>query len=97
MMELLERLRELPRFNSRKFVDAVLKQKGNRILSTVLFGSIAKGSYTKYSDYDILIIVSHVELSFKDRLYEYSIPSDGWVESLVYTRRLNPCLKASTP
>lgn len=47
---------------------------------------MAKGNYTKYSDYDILIIVSHEELGFKDRLHEYSTPSDGWVEPLVYTR-----------
>jgi len=84
---LLERLRELPRFDSLKgFIDAILKLKGDRILSIVLFGSMAKGNYTKYSDYDLLIIISQEELSFKDRLYEYSTPSDGWVEPLVYTR-----------
>lgn len=84
---LLERLRELPRFSSLKsFVDAILKQKGDRILSIILFGSMAKGNYTKYSDYDLLIIVSHEELSFKDRLYEYSLPSNGWVEALAYTQ-----------
>ena len=33
-----------------------------------------------------VILVSHEELSFKDRLYEYSLASDGWVEPLVYTR-----------
>jgi len=84
---LLERLRELPRFNSLKgFVEAILKQKGDRILSIILFGSMAKGNYTKYSDHDLLVLVSHEELSFKDRLYEYSLASDGWVEPLVYTR-----------
>jgi len=84
---LLERLRELPRFSSLKsFIDAILKQKGDRILSIILFGSMAKGNYTKYSDYDILLIVSHEELSFKDRLYEYSLPSNGWVEPFVYTQ-----------
>jgi len=67
-------------------VEAILKQKGDRILSIILFGSMAKGNYTKYSDHDLLILVSHEELNFKDRLYEYSLPSDGWVEPLVYTR-----------
>jgi len=47
---------------------------------------MAKGNYTKYSDHDILIIVSHEELAFKDRLYEYSTLSDGWVEPFVYTK-----------
>ena len=84
---MLERLRELPRFDSLKgFVDSILEQRGDRILSIILFGSMAKGNYTKYSDYDVLIIVSHEELCFKDRLYEYSMPSDGWVEPVVYTR-----------
>jgi len=83
---LLERLQELPRFDSlKKFLDAILEQRGDRILSIVLFGSMAKGNYTKYSDYDLLIVVSHEELNFKDRIYEYSLPSDGWVEPLVYT------------
>ena len=68
------------------FVEAILKQKGDRILSIILFGSMAKGNYTRYSDHDLLILVSHEELNFKDRLYEYSLPSDGWVEPLVYTR-----------
>lgn len=84
---MLERLRELPRFSSlQSFVDAILKQKGDRVLSIILFGSMAKGNYTRHSDYDLLVIVSHEELSFKDRLYEYSLPSNGWVESFVYTR-----------
>lgn len=78
----------MPRFDSLKgFVEATLKRKGDRILSIVLFGSMAKGNYTKYSDYDLLIIVSREELSFKDRLYEYSLPSDGWVEPLIYTEK----------
>lgn len=45
---------------------------------------MAKGSYTVYSDYDLLI-VSRETAPFKDRLYEYSLLSDGWVEPLIYT------------
>jgi len=67
-------------------VEALLKQKEDKIVSIALFGSMAKGNYTKYSDHDILIIVSHEELDFKDRLYEYSTLSDGWVEPFVYTK-----------
>ncbi|KPV63008.1 MAG: Nucleotidyltransferase domain protein [Candidatus Bathyarchaeota archaeon BA2] len=84
---MLKRLQELPRFNSLKgFVDVLLKQKGDRILSIILFGSMAKGNYTKHSDHDLLIVVSHEELGFKDRLYEYSLPSNGWVEPFTYTK-----------
>lgn len=98
---MLERLRELPRFDSlRRFLDATLEKRGDRILAVVLFGSMAKGNYTKHSDYDLLIVVSEEELNFKDRIYEYSMPSDGWVEPLVYTKEeaetmledLNPLL-----
>jgi len=83
---LLEQLRGLPRFDSLKsFVEAVLKRRDNRVVSIILFGSMAKGNYTNHSDYDVLIVVSKEELSFKDRLYKYSTLSNGWVEPFVYT------------
>lgn len=84
---MLERLRGLPRFDSlRVFVESLLRDKGDRVLSVVLFGSMAKGNYTKFSDYDVLVVVSGEELSFKDRLYWYSLYSDGWVEVFPYTK-----------
>ncbi|MEM1545305.1 MAG: nucleotidyltransferase domain-containing protein [Candidatus Methanomethylicia archaeon] len=84
---MLNQLQELPRFTSlKKFVNSILKKEGGRILSIVLFGSMAKGTYTKHSDYDLLIVVSHEELSFKDRLYKYSKFSNGWVEAFIYSK-----------
>ena len=84
---MLKELQKLPRADSlEKFLQGILATKSDRILSIVLFGSMAKGNYTKYSDYDVLIAVSHEKLSFKERLYEYSFFSDGWVESFVYTK-----------
>jgi predicted nucleotidyltransferase len=38
---------------------------------------MAKGNYTIYSDYDLLLIVSCESLDFKNRLYEYSKFSNG--------------------
>lgn len=76
----------MPRFDSLKsFVEAVLKRGDERVVSIVLFGSMAKGNYTSYSDHDILLLVSNEDLSFKDRLHEYSSLSNGWVEPFAYT------------
>ncbi len=84
---LQKKLRDLPRYSSlENYVKTLMKEKGDRVESIVLFGSMAKGNYTKFSDYDLLIIVSRESLSFKDRLYEYSLYSDGWVEPFTYTK-----------
>ena len=83
---MLDKLRELPRSTSlEKYLNELFKEKGNSIVSIILFGSMARGDYTKYSDYDLLIIISSDKLNFKDRLLEFSKFSDGWVEPLVYT------------
>ncbi len=38
-----------------EFVDRVLKQKGDEIEFSVLYGSMAKGNWSVGSDYDMLI------------------------------------------
>ena len=83
---MLDRLQGLPRVDSlRRYVEGLLKEKGDRVVSIVLFGSMARGDYTIHSDYDLLVIVDGEQLNFKDRLLEYSKHSDGWVEPLTYT------------
>ena len=83
---MLNRLRGLPRLASlEKYLNELFKEKGDCIVSIILFGSMARGDYTRYSDYDLLIIISSDKHSFKDRLLEFSKFSDGWVEPLVYT------------
>lgn len=85
---MLEGLRGLPRLNSlKRYLDELFEEKADKIVSIVLFGSMVKGTYTIYSDHDLLIIVSEEDLSLKDRLYEYSRYSDGWIEPFVYTVR----------
>lgn len=82
-----KKLQDLPRYSSlENYVKTLMKERGDRVESIVLFGSMAKGNYTKFSDYDLLIVVSRESLSFKDRLYEYSLYSDGWVEPFTYTK-----------
>lgn len=83
---MLERLRGLPRLDSlKKYLERLFEEEADRIVSIVLFGSMAKGTCTTHSDYDLLIIVSREDLSLKDRLYKYSRYSDGWVEPFTYT------------
>ncbi len=84
---MLERLRGLPRFSSlESFVNALLKEEHGNVSSIVLFGSMAKGTYNIYSDFDLIVVVRKEELPFKDRPLKYSKYSDGWVEAFVYTR-----------
>jgi predicted nucleotidyltransferase len=76
----------LPRISSLwRFVEGLLRDRGEGVVSIILFGSMAKGSYTIYSDYDVLVVSRHEEPPLKVRLYEYSKYSDGWVEPFVYT------------
>jgi len=46
---------------------------------------MAKGTYTIFSDYDVLVIVSEDSDRFIDRLWKYGRLSDGYVEPVVYT------------
>lgn len=66
-------------------MERLFEKNGGKIVSVVLFGSMAKETYTIHSDYDLLIVVSEERLDLKDRFYEYSKYSDGWVEAFVYT------------
>lgn len=82
---MLEKLRDLPKFDSLKiFLERVLRMDG--LKSIVLFGSMARGDYTKFSDYDLLIVVERDERRFMDRLLEYYGYSEGSVEPFVYTK-----------
>jgi predicted nucleotidyltransferase len=68
----------------KKFLGRISMREG--LKSVVLFGSMARGDYTKFSDYDLLIIVESDERRFIDRLLEYYGYSEGSVEPFVYTK-----------
>mgnify|MGYP000041112375 CR=1 FL=1 len=70
----------------KNFVDALLREEYGNVLSIVLFGSMAKGTYNRFSDFDLIVVVREEELPFKDRPLKYLKYSDGWVEAFVYTR-----------
>jgi len=83
---LLEQLSDRPNFLAFKaFLERVFAQKVHEVEFIVLFGSMAKGNWSYASDYDVLIGLS-VENGkrFIDRLYEYSLLSEGRVEPFVY-------------
>ena len=46
-----------------KFIKAVQQLLGTRLKKIILYGSYARGDYTKYSDVDIMILTN---LSFKE-------------------------------
>jgi predicted nucleotidyltransferase len=55
------------------------------VVSVVLYGSMAKGTFNIFSDYDVLIVVKEDPDRFIDRLWKYGLLSDGYVEPVVYT------------
>jgi hypothetical protein len=55
-----------------KFVESILNKFSNRVLSIILFGSLASGRASKYSDVDILTIMNDLP-EFKQR---YKLISD---------------------
>ncbi len=52
----LEKLSNRPRFEAfRRTVERIVAERGDEIAFLVLFGSMAKGTWLPYSDYDLLI------------------------------------------
>jgi len=67
-----------------------LNEMGVKIKSIILFGSRARGQYTKYSDWDFLIIVKgnislkekrKIAKAIRERLADFYIPCDVIVKS----------------
>ncbi|MBS7656215.1 nucleotidyltransferase domain-containing protein [Candidatus Bathyarchaeota archaeon] len=70
----------------RKFIYRLMKNRENEIEFIVLFGSRAKGEWCKGSDYDVLIgLKIDDKKRFIDRIYEFSLLSDGEVEPFPYS------------
>jgi len=68
----------------RDFAEKVMKER-EEVVSIVLFGSRARGDYTAYSDYDVLVVVSHSEERFIDRPLRYLEYSEEPLELFIYT------------
>ena len=73
-----------------EYVTAVKKIYGNHLKQVILYGSYARGDYTKDSDVDIMLLVDldETELdTFSDALselgFEYNVEHDIWMMPIV--------------
>lgn len=71
----LENLSNRPRFEDfRRSVERIIAERGDEIAFMVLFGSMAKGTWMPYSDYDLLIGLNHDDgKRFIDRIGEFQL------------------------
>lgn len=83
---IFERLSDRPHLESlNRFLQELLQREGDRIAFVVLFGSMARGDWGRGSDYDVLVGLTQDDpRRVLDRLQQFDIYSDGWVEPLSY-------------
>jgi predicted nucleotidyltransferase len=71
----------------RRYIDAVLAQRGEEIEFIVLFGSMARGNWSLGSDYDLLIGLRVDDgKRLLDRIYEFERIAPAPIEPFVYSR-----------
>jgi len=69
------------------FLSSLLASEGDQVLSVVVFGSYARGDFTRHSDVDVLVVLRESSLPFLDRLAElYEHTPRGLIQPLAYTR-----------
>ncbi|MGC8943613.1 MAG: nucleotidyltransferase domain-containing protein, partial [Caldisericia bacterium] len=72
----------------KKIVEKIKNDEKENLVDIILFGSLAKGDYTGFSDVDIVIILKNSELNFIKRIQKYlkyfylDIPVDLFVYTL---------------
>ncbi|AEV15233.1 hypothetical protein TCCBUS3UF1_1840 [Thermus sp. CCB_US3_UF1] len=60
-------------------------QEWPEVLGVVLFGSLARGEATAFSDADLLVLLAHTPLPFPERLLRYRPQGVRGVEVFPYT------------
>lgn len=82
-------LSDRPRLDSLKdFVERLITAEHSRISCIVLYGSMARGDWSRSSDFDVLIrTTSENEGRAVDRIQQFDVYSDGWVEAFSYSPR----------
>jgi predicted nucleotidyltransferase len=70
-----------------QFLDRLLEQRGDDLEFVVLFGSMARGNWSRDSDYDVLLGLRGEDgQRFTDRLGEFQALVDGNIDVLPYSR-----------
>jgi predicted nucleotidyltransferase len=71
----------------RRYVETALTERGAEIEFIVLYGSMARGNWSRDSDFDLLIgLRIDDDKRFLDRIYEYEQIAPGPIEPFVYSR-----------
>ena len=69
------------------YVEAALAERGEEIEFIVLFGSMARGNWSRGSDFDLLIGLRIEDgKRFMDRIYDYERVAPGPIEPFVYSQ-----------
>ena len=73
--------------NLERFLERLLDTRGEELEFVVLFGSMAKGNWSRGSDYDVLIGLRGEDgKRLIDRIYEISLLVEGNIEVFPYNR-----------
>jgi predicted nucleotidyltransferase len=71
----------------RGYVEAALAQRGEETEFIVLYGSMARGNWSRDSDFDLLIGLRGEDgKRFMDRIYEFEQIAPGRIEPFPYSR-----------
>jgi predicted nucleotidyltransferase len=71
----------------RRYVDTALRERGDDIEFIVLYGSMARGNWSRDSDFDLLIGLRIEDgQRFLDRVFQYEQIAPGPIEPFVYSR-----------
>ena len=71
----------------RRYIETALDQRGDEIEFIVLYGSMARGNWSRGSDFDLLIGLRIDDgKRFLDRVFDYEQILPGRVEPFVYSR-----------
>lgn len=75
-----------------EFLRRVHEKYPGRILSTVLFGSVARGNFSTYSDIDVLVVSDKADRAFERDVwrmsFRVSLDFDVILDPHVYSREL---------
>lgn len=75
----------------KKYTDIIIERSGKRVQMLVLFGSVARGEWTKNSDVDILAVASDKEGDITDILNRSKVDVSPLLEITILMTRRKQC------